>query len=280
MRAWKIVLQVVVVFAVYAVCGGLTNGVKDNPWLSLLVGALTVAVMTFVYRWAVRRTENREVSELRGKEATSATFWGLVFGTLMFLCVIGNIYFLGDYKVHGIDSVSGAIGLIGFMAAAASTEEIIFRGLLFRLLERGTGTYIALVLSGLVFGAMHLLNDDATVAGALAIAIEAGAMLAAGFAATRNLWLPMGVHFAWNYMESGVFSTQVSGNGDTHGLLDATLSGNHLITGGEFGPEASIYSVVFGTLLTVCFLVVAHRRGNIVPRRRAERVDTLAALAR
>ncbi|GAB1333237.1 CPBP family intramembrane glutamic endopeptidase [Streptomyces sennicomposti] len=280
MKAWKVVLQVVAVFAVYAVCGGLTNGAKDNPWLSLLVGALTVALMTFVYRWAVRRTENREVTELRGMEAISATFWGLVLGTLMFLCVIGNIYFLGDYKVHGIDSVSGAIGLIGFMAAAASTEEIIFRGLLFRLLERGTGTYTALVLSGLVFGAMHLLNDDATVAGALAIAIEAGAMLAAGYAATRNLWLPMGVHFAWNFMESGVFSTQVSGNGDTHGLLDATLSGNHLITGGEFGPEASIYSVAFGTLLTICFLVVAHRRGNIVPRRRAGRVDTLAALAR
>ncbi|MGW4085903.1 CPBP family intramembrane glutamic endopeptidase [Streptomyces sp. NPDC004822] len=280
MKAWKIVLQVVVVFAVYALCGGLANGVKDNPWLSLLVGALTVAVMVFVYRWAVGRTENREVTELRGEGAARAVFWGLVLGTLMFLCVIGNIYFLGDYEVHGIDSVSGAVGLIGFMAAAASTEEIIFRGLLFRLLERGTGTYVALVLSGLVFGGMHLLNDDATVAGALAIAVEAGAMLAAGYAATRNLWLPMGVHFAWNFMESGVFSTQVSGNGETHGLLDSTLSGNHLITGGEFGPEASIYAVLFGTLLTVCFLVVAHRRGTIVPRRRAERADTLEALAR
>ncbi|KUL75664.1 MULTISPECIES: CPBP family intramembrane glutamic endopeptidase [unclassified Streptomyces] len=280
MKAWKTVLQVVVVFAVYAVCGGLVSGVKDNPWLSLLVGALTAVVIIFVYRWAVRRTENREVTELRAEEATSAAFWGLVIGTLMFLCVIGNIYLLGDYEVHGIDSVSGAIGLIGFMAAAAATEEIIFRGLLFRLLERVTGTYIALILSGLVFGAMHLLNDDATVAGALAIAIEAGAMLAAAYAATRNLWLPMGVHFAWNFMESGVFSTQVSGNGDTHGLLDSTLSGHRLITGGEFGPEASVYAVLFGTLLTVCFLVVAHRRGNIVPRRRVERAETLAALTR
>ncbi|MFF4884963.1 CPBP family intramembrane glutamic endopeptidase [Streptomyces nigra] len=280
MKAWKTVLQVVVVFAVYALCGGLANGVKDNPWLSLLVGALTVAVMTFVYRWAVRRTENREVTELRGEGAVGATFRGLVIGTLMFLCVIGNIYLLGDYEVHGIDSVSGAIGLIGFMAAAATTEEIIFRGLLFRLLERGTGTYIALILSGLVFGAMHLLNDDATVTGALAIAIEAGAMLAAAYAASRTLWLPIGVHFAWNFMESGVFSTQVSGSGETHGLLDSTLSGDHLITGGEFGPEASVYSVLFGALLTVGFLVVAHRRGTIVPRRRAERVDTLATLAR
>ncbi|WUR45341.1 CPBP family intramembrane metalloprotease [Streptomyces jietaisiensis] len=280
MKALKIILQIVVVFAVYAVCGGVINGVKDNPWLSLLAGAFTVAAMVFVYRWIVGRTENREVTELQSKGATNATFWGLVFGSLMFLCVISNIYFLGDYKVDGIDSVSGAIGLIGFMAGAACTEEIVFRGLLFRLVERGLGTYVALVLSGLVFGGMHLLNDDATIAGAAAISIEAGAMLAAGYAATRNLWLPMGVHFAWNFMESGIFSTQVSGNGETHGLLKSSLSGKEIITGGEFGPEASIYAVVFGTLLTVIFLIVAHRRGHIVPLRRAERVDTLAALAR
>jgi membrane protease YdiL (CAAX protease family) len=127
---------------------------------------------------------------------------------------------------------------------------------------------------------MHLLNDDATLAGALAISVEAGAMLAAGYAATRNLWLPMGVHFAWNWMESGFFSTQVSGNGDEHGLLKSTLSGNKLITGGEFGPEASLYAVLFGTLLTICFLIVAHRRGNIVPLRRAERANALVGLAR
>ncbi|WP_280913438.1 type II CAAX endopeptidase family protein [Streptomyces sp. SAI-208] len=276
----KIVLQIVAVFAVYAICGGVISGVKDNPWLSLLAGALTVAAMVFVYGWVVKRTENREVTELQGKGATRAASWGLLFGTLMFLCVISNIYLLGDYEVDGIDSVSGAIGLIGFMAGAAVTEEIVFRGLLFRLVERGAGTYIALVLSGLVFGGMHLLNDDATLAGALAISVEAGAMLAAGYAATRNLWLPMGVHFAWNYMEAGIFSTQVSGSGDSHGLLEASLSGNKLVTGGEFGPEASLYAVLFGTLLTVCFLIVAHRRGNIVPLRRAERADTPAALVR
>ncbi|MFJ6393308.1 lysostaphin resistance A-like protein [Streptomyces sp. NPDC091972] len=276
----KIILQIVVVFAVYAISGGVISGVKDNPWLSLPAGVLTVAAMVFVYRWVVKRTENREVTELQGKGAGRAALWGLLLGTLMFLCVIGNIYFLGDYKVDGIDSVSGAIGLIGFMAGAAATEEIVFRGLLFRLVERGAGTYIALVLSGLVFGGMHLLNDDATLAGALAISVEAGAMLAAGYAATRNLWLPMGVHFAWNYMEAGIFSTQVSGNGENHGLLEASLSGSKLVTGGEFGPEASVYAVLFGTLLTVCFLIVAHRRGNIVPRRRAERANTLAALAR
>jgi membrane protease YdiL (CAAX protease family) len=105
-------------------------------------------------------------------------------------------------------------------------------------------------------------------------------MLAAAYAATRSLWLPIGLHFGWNFAESGIFGTEVSGNGDTHGLLDASTSGAELITGGEFGPEASVYATLSGALLTVVFLWLARRRGHIVPRRRAERVDALATLAR
>ncbi|GAA2377507.1 CPBP family intramembrane glutamic endopeptidase, partial [Streptomyces cuspidosporus] len=156
----------------------------------------------------------------------------------------------------------------------------MFRGLLFRLVERGLGTYAALALSGVLFGAMHLFNKHATLLGAVAIAIEAGGMLAAAYAADRSLWLPIGLHFGWNFAESGIFGTEVSGNGATHGLLDASTSGATLITGGEFGPEASLYSMLFCVLATIVFLRLARRRGNLVPRRRAERVDALATLGR
>ncbi len=147
----------------------------------------------------------------------------------MFGCVIANIYLLGDYKVHGFGSLTGAVALFGFMAGAAVTEELMFRGLLFRLVERGLGTYIALALSGAVFGAVHLLNQDATLVGGVAIAIEAGGMLAAAYAATRSLWLPIGLHFGWNFAESGIFGTEVSGNGDTHapGRLDVRHQADH-----------------------------------------------------
>ncbi|NED91337.1 CPBP family intramembrane metalloprotease domain-containing protein, partial [Streptomyces sp. SID11233] len=53
-----------------------------------------------------------------------------------------------------------------------------------------------------------------------------------------------------------------------------------LITGGEFGPEASVYAVVIGALVMLAFLWLAHRRGHIVPRKRAARADALVALAR
>lgn len=276
----KLVWQILAVVAVSAVGGQIVNAVQGNPWLSLLLGGLAAVLSVLVYRWVVGRTEGRPVTELARQGARGALLRGLALGVVWFGCVIANLYFLGDYEVHGSGSLTGAIALAGFMAGAAVTEELMFRGLLFRLVERGTGTYIALVLSGVVFGASHLLNKDATVLGAVAIAIEAGGTLAAAYIATRSLWLPIGLHFGWNFAESGIFGTEVSGNGDVHGLLDASTSGSKLITGGEFGPEASVYSVVFGALLTLVFLWLAHRRGTIVPRRRTGRVDALATLAR
>ncbi|WP_234531503.1 CPBP family intramembrane glutamic endopeptidase [Streptomyces shenzhenensis] len=274
----KLVWQILAVVAVAAVGGQSVSAVQDNPWLSLLLGGLTAVASVFVYRWVVGRTEGRPVTELAREGARGSLYRGTAIGVALFGCVIANIALLGDYDVHGFGSLTGPIGLVGFMAAAAVTEELMFRGLLFRLVERRLGTYAALALSSVLFGAMHLLNKHATLLGAVAIAIEAGGMLAAAYAAGRSLWLPIGLHFGWNFAESGIFGTEVSGNGATHGLLDASTSGATLITGGEFGPEASLYSMLFGVLATIVFLRLARRRGNLVPRRRAERVDALATI--
>ena len=96
--------------------------------------------------------------------------------------------------------------------------------------------------------------------------------------------MPLGLHFGWNFAAGGVFSTEVSGNGTPQGLLDATLSGPAVLTGGDFGPEGSAYAVVFCVLATIVFLWLARRRGNLVPRRRADRIrrraDTVATLRR
>jgi hypothetical protein len=95
--------------------------------------------------------------------------------------------------------------------------------------------------------------------------------------------VPLGLHFGWNFAAGGVFSTEVSGNGTPPGLLDATLSGPAVLTGGDFGPEGSAYAVVFCVLATTVFLWLARRRGNLVPRRRADRIaeaDTVVTLRR
>ncbi|MFD7707393.1 CPBP family intramembrane glutamic endopeptidase [Streptomyces sp. NPDC059786] len=277
----RLVWQLVAVVAVAAVGGQGMAAVEGNAWLTLAIGLLTAVLSVLVYRWVVAWSEGRPVTELAREGAGAALGRGTLIGVALFSAVMTNLFTSGYYDVHGRASLTGAIGLIGFMAAAAVTEEVMYRGVLFRIAEERMGTWIALVLTGLLFGLSHLLNPNATVWGALAIAVEAGSMLTGAYVATRNLWVPIGLHFGWNYAEAGIFSTEVSGNDTARGLLDSTTSGPELITGGEFGPEASVYSVMFGVLATLVFMWLARRRGHLVPlRRRAARAQAATTLSR
>lgn len=275
----RLLKQLVPVVVVAFVGGQIVGAVQGNALLSLVLGVLTAVLAIFVYARAVRWSERRAPVEVAGKGAAARIGLGALIGVAWFAAVIANIAFLGDYRVDRFGSVAGAVGLFGFMAAAAVTEELIFRGVLFRIIEERVGTWLALALTGVLFGLFHLLNPDASLWGAIAIAIEAGGTLAAAYAATRNLWVPIGLHFGWNFAEAGIFGTEVSGNGKTHGLLHSVTSGPALLTGGKFGPEASPYAVVFGVLVTIVFLWLAHRRGNVVPRRRGVRAAAAATLA-
>ncbi len=271
---WQFGAVALMAFAGNAIVGAAGWNVPLTLVLGLAVAALSLAG----YGWVVRRTEHRAPEEIALKGAAPAFGRGALIGVGMFAAVILNIAFLGGYEVRGWGSVGGAVALLGFMAAAVVSEELLFRGVLFRIVEQRIGTWLSLVLTGVLFGASHLFNPHATLWGAIAIAIEAGFMLAAVYAATRNLWVPIGVHFGWNYAQGGIFSTSVSGTDAPKGLLDSVTSGPSLLSGGEFGPEASAYSVLAGVAVTVVFLWLAQRRGTIVPRRRrGAGTTTLAA---
>jgi membrane protease YdiL (CAAX protease family) len=277
----RLVWQVLTVMAIALIGGQCVAAVQGNPWLTLVLGALTAVLAVLGYRWVVRRTEHRPVTELAGPGAGFALGRGTLLGFALFGLVIANIAFLGDYTVDGWGSAPGAAGLLGFMAAAAVTEELLFRGVLFRVIEERTGTWLALLLTAVLFGLWHSLNPNASLWGAVAVAIEGGGLMTAAYAATRKLWVPIGVHFGWNFAAGGIFGTEVSGNGTPQGLLDASTSGPAAVTGGAFGPEGSLYALLFCVLATGVFLWLAHRRGTLVPRvRRAGRADAVTTLPR
>ncbi|GAB2975215.1 lysostaphin resistance A-like protein [Saccharothrix stipae] len=273
----RLLMQLGVVGLVAFAGSALVGAARWNVPFTLVSGLATAALSLCAYAWVVRRTERRAPVEVVGRGAGPAFGRGLLIGLGMFGAVIANIAFLGGYEVLGWGSAGGAVALLGFTAAAVVVEELIFRGILFRVVEQRIGTWGSLALTGLLFGAAHLFNPHATWWTASAIAVEAGFMLAAAYAATRNLWVPIGVHFGWNFAQGGIFSTSVSGGDAPQGLLDGVTSGPLLLSGGEFGPEASAYSVLAGVVVTVVFLWLAHRRGNLVPpRRRSATAATLA----
>ncbi|MBC7274970.1 CPBP family intramembrane glutamic endopeptidase [Nocardioides sp.] len=276
----RLVWQLLAVSAVWILGTLGTDAMKDNPWAALVAGLLTAVVGVLVYGWVVRRTEHRAPVEVALEGAGAGVGWGTLLGIALFGAVIASIAFFGDYTINGLGSPASAVALLGIMAGAAVTEELVFRGVLFRNIELWTGTWIALVLTGSLFGLIHLLNPNATLWGAVAIAIEAGGMLTAAYIATRKLWVPIGLHLGWNIAGSAIFSTEVSGSNTAQGLLDATMSGPTLVTGGSFGPEGSIYAVVLGVLATGVFMWLAYRRGHVVPVRRSARTDLADTLSR
>jgi membrane protease YdiL (CAAX protease family) len=141
-------------------------------------------------------------------------------------------------------------------------EELIFRAGIYRITEDMFGTGIALVISGAVFGLVHLGNPHASLIAGIAIALEAGILLGAAYAATRNLWFPIGIHIGWNFAEGGIFGASVSGTPAGHGLLNIPLAGPDWLTGGAFGPEASVVTIVICTAAGLYFVVQTIRKGR------------------
>jgi hypothetical protein len=243
--------------------------------VKLAAALLGVVAGIGIYVLAVRFMERRPVVELERKGAIRALTVGVLLGVGLFSVVIGLIAALGGYRVVGTGDIGGVVSLLAASLLAGVVEELVFRGVVFRILEELTGTWLALALSAALFGALHFGNSGATVWGALAIAIEAGVLLGAAYVATRRLWVPIGLHFAWNFTQGGIFGVTVSGSGDGgEGLLTSRLSGPDLLSGGAFGAEASIFAVLLCLLVAVLFLRIAVQAGRIKPPRWSARAKT------
>ena len=265
-----------VVFAAVMVLSGRVGAAAAGHALpGLAAGVACAAAALGLYGLLVRRLERRRVPEIALAGAGRRLGRGTLLGLGTFTVAIAVIALLGGYRLTGWGSPAGALGTLGLMSSVAVAEELLFRGVVFRLVEEFAGTWGALVVSGLLFGGLHLVNPGATLWGALAIAVEAGGMLAAAYAATRSLWLPIGLHLGWNLAEGGVFGTVVSGTGHSgHSLLLGNLSGPAILTGGGFGPEASLPAVLVCLALTALLIRSARRSGGIRPRRSATRAAT------
>ncbi|PKI91705.1 CPBP family intramembrane metalloprotease domain-containing protein [Actinomycetales bacterium SN12] len=232
----------------------------QNPVASLIIGPALAAGMIALYAWVGRRIEKREVTEFTQPGGARHVLWGIALGTGLAGATIGILALLGAYRITGWGSITGALAVAGMMSAVAVAEEVFFRGVAFRLLNGRWGAVVALVASSALFGLLHLLNPGASLAGALAIATEAGLLLGAAYLLTGSLWLASGVHFGWNVAIGGIFGTVVSGSDERGSLVTATTSGPDWLSGGAFGPEASIVAIIVCSIATAGFLIAARRR--------------------
>lgn len=232
------------------------NWVEALLLLLLILGA---------YALYVRITERRTVDELAPAALLPQTVVGMLLGCVLFATIIGLLALTGHYHYLGSALLPGLVAAFVTTVTPAVLEELLFRGFLFRVVQSIGGTWIAIAISALLFGALHAANPHATIVSSLAIALEAGVLLAAAYAATGRLWLAIGIHIGWNFTQGSIFGVPVSGIQATPSLFRGTISGPDFLTGGPFGLEASLLSVLVCSVGAALLIAYTVRVGRIVP---------------
>jgi hypothetical protein len=241
---------------------GATRGAATGPQMLLAVAAALPGAILF-YCLLVHFIEWRRLEELSWGGAAQELGLGILAGGGLFAAVIGVIALAGGYHITDTNGPAVLLTPLAIGIVSGVVEEIVFRGVVFRIIEESLGTWISVLISAALFGFIHASNKNATLISSLSIAISAGPLLAGAFVLTRRLWLCIGLHFAWNFTQGGIFGAAVSGN-EMQGILQSELTGPELISGGAFGPEASIFTVILAVALSIAFFALAARRGRLI----------------
>ncbi len=233
--------------------------------LKKLIGGVIVAILAITaYSYLFRFYEKRRITEFSKNNLLKNITIGIVLGTILQSLTILVIYLKGGYSVISVNPILFIIPPLTMAFTSAIVEETLLRGIIFRVPEEKLGSYFSLIISALLFGALHFANPNSSVAAAIGLAIQAGLLLGAAYIYLRNLWFPIALHFAWNFTQSAIFGANVSGNTVSRTLITSKIEGAEWFTGGQFGPEGSIQATLFCLVPTIILLVLSHKEGKIV----------------
>lgn len=229
--------------------------VKVKVWL-LLIGEAAGFFSAAVAALIMSKIEHRSFGEygLPPRLAFRKPFWtGIIWGLvsisilLLILRSLGAFYF-GNLAIHGhrILEFAAFYGLLFLLVGFF--EEFFFRGYVQFTLTQGMGFWPAAILLSLIFGGVHLNNQGEAILGALSAGLI-GFFFCLTLRRTGTLWFAVGLHTAWDWGETYLYSVPDSGQMMPGHLLNSSFHGSHWITGGSVGPEGSILVfVVIGAM--------------------------------
>jgi len=240
---------------------------------SVVEGALAVAALAA--SWAGTRLEGRPLASIGFADRAPARSFGagLVLGTMVVAGSAAIFACLGWYTARLALAEPFAPWLVAAVvlsALVALFEETLFRGYALQTVAEGFGRPSAIIVTGVLFGALHLVNPTPGMATWLRL-VGCGCVAAYGMVAafarlaTGALWLPMGMHFAWNLLEQFVFGFSDSGVASDGALLRATVTGPVVLTGGAYGPEGGLVMLVLAGAAVAIILLLSSRGGDPTP---------------
>jgi membrane protease YdiL (CAAX protease family) len=230
----------------YVGLAGPVQGLPGIPYYLILTAVLLLESWVFILAADERNFRTLGLWFYSGwwREALG----GIGIGLLLISIVVGvtaathTVQFAGWGRV-GLTVWLHLLGTAVGLAIAAALEELLFRGYGFQRLIDAIGSWGAVAVSSIVFGLAHLQNPSVTVLSTVNTALS-GAVLSVAYLKTRGLWLPIGLHWAWNFCMGPVFSFPVSGLRIEPVMLHIAIGGPAWLTGGEYGPEGGVVLTV------------------------------------
>ena len=224
---------------------------------------LTIPAVHLVYVWYVRTVEKRIPIELSLADLPRFLSKGILIGVAYVACVIGIMWALDLYSVTGKNTWTVMLPVFAFALTTRYVEEIIARGIIFRIAEERLGSWLTAGLLTILFALLHLSQTGSTLIGALAVGAAAGFFMSTAHIMTRRLWTTIGIHATWYFSQVGIFGHPVAGH-DSVGLLKGSFTGPELLSGGMFGAEFSVIAGIIGLCIAALFLLKAKKKGNII----------------
>jgi len=265
---WRFAIYVAVAFVLWIACMTLaTEFVRSEhegygPWV-LGVGEVVSFAVAFGAAWMMSRMEERSVAvyglPLQG--AFGKLFW---LGCLVGLCEVSVLialiaafggYSFGEIALHGRALASMSVSWAILFVLVGLFEEFLFRGYTQYTLAEGIGFWPAAVALSVAFGMVHRRNPGEGWAGVASV-IAIGLVFCFALRRTGNLWFCVGMHAAFDFGETFLFSVPNSGVKFEGHLSNASWSGPAWLTGGSIGPEGSVFNFLTMGLVALAIHVM------------------------
>ncbi|MEO8712455.1 MAG: CPBP family intramembrane glutamic endopeptidase [Parafilimonas sp.] len=239
------------------------TSLTDNTKSIITAIADSLAAL-FSYIFLFKFYEKRKIQELSLSAFGKSSVIGFITGLALQSVFVLVIYLLGKYSIEQINPASFLLPALAASLTAGFVAEILIVGVFFRLTEEKLGTIITLLICFIFFIVMHVNVKGATPISVLSTAIQAGILLPAIYIFSRNLWLPIFLHFAWDFAEPGIFGGVNPGISIDKSLFTSKISGATFLSGGEMGPQNSIQSLLFCSIVAFIFLRLAKQKKHFI----------------
>lgn len=236
---------------------------NNQNLLSLLITLFSFAFISLLIFFRVKVIEKRSLSSIGFNKNNWLKKYSLGFliGLVMMSIIVLILLLFGYITVEknpiqpvGVSAISSVLVILFGWIIQGATEEIVTRGWLLNVLSSKYNIGVGLLISSTLFGLMHLTNPNVNYIAVINI-IFVGLFYGLYVIKTNDLWSVCGMHSAWNFAQGNIFGFEVSGLDISVGtLIDLNLVENDFITGGVFGPEASIVAT-FVLLLSIIILL-------------------------